>query len=510
MLERDGARASLWQTTTERFNSPAINHSGEFDVIIVGGGITGLATALNLQEGGMRCAVLEAKTLCFGTSGGTTAHLNTFLDTSYTTIISNFDKEKAALVANAARDGVALIERNVGKYSIDCQFERTPAYLFAQTDKQVSELEDISKACTELGVRNSLVDDIPWPLDCRKAMLVEDQAKFHPTRYVMGLARAFTSLGGVIIENCRVHPQDDDGPIEIETPAGKLIAGKLIFATHIPPGITYLNLRCAPYRSYAMAWELKTDITASLAYDMYDPYHYYRTQQIDGKTYLIAGGEDHKTGHGSDTRECFRKLEEHVRMSFELGEVANSWSSQYFEPVDGIAYIGYMPAKQSNILVATGFGGNGMTYSHISAMVFAELLLGKEGRYHEVFDVGRNKPVASAKNFIKENLDVAAKWLGKLLPADRLSQAQELSPGEGRIVKYEGETTALHRDEDGELHAVNPTCTHMKCHVAWNAAEQSWDCPCHGARFSVKGEVLTGPADLDLEKIQIDRHAETS
>ena len=510
MLERDGARASLWQTTTEKFSSPAINHNREFDVIIVGGGITGLATALILQEGGKRCAVIEAKSLCFGTSGGTTAHLNTFFDTPYPTIIQNFDKEKAARVAEAARDAVALIERNIGKYEIDCQFERAPAYLFAQTDKQIGELEDISKACNDLGVRNSLVDDIPWPLDCRRAMLVDDQAKFHPTRYVMGLARAFTGLGGVIIENCRVHPPNDDEPIEIATPAGKLKAEKLIFATHIPPGITYLNLRCAPYRSYAMAWKLKSDLPGSLAYDMYDPYHYYRTQKIDDTNYLIAGGEDHKTGHGSDTRECFRKLEEHVRKTFDVGEATNSWSSQYFEPVDGIAYIGYMPGKQSNILVATGFGGNGMTYSHISALIFAELLLGTDGKYHEVFDVGRNKPLASAKNFIRENLDVAAKWLGKLLPADRLNEAQEMQPGEGRIVKIEGETTALHRDDSGELHAIDPTCTHMKCHVAWNAAEQSWDCPCHGARFSVKGEVLTGPADLNLERIQIDKPAETS
>jgi len=349
-------------------------------------------------------------------------------------------------------------------------------------------------------------DRIPVPIEFTRAIVYHEQAQIHPARYVYALARAFEEAGGVLVQQCRVTEVKGDKVLEVATTQGQIRVRSVIWATHIPPGINLLHFRCAPYRSYAMALTLKDDAyPEGLAYDMYDPYHYYRTQEVNGKKYLIAGGEDHKTAHEEHTDACFRRLEAYIRSCFDVKEIAFSWSSQYFEPADGLAYIGHLPGNPENVFVATGFGGNGMTYSHIAARLLSDLVLKGESRYSRLFDPNRLKPVAGFANFVKENADVVAQFVGKRFSREKLDGLAQLAPGEGRVVKYEGSVLALYRDDEGALHAVNPTCTHAKCSVGWNSAERSWDCPCHGARYSVDGEVLTGPASKGLEKIAIDK-----
>src|SRR5205809_2474132 len=161
-------------------------------------------------------------------------------------------------------------------------------------------------------------------------MVVEGQAKFHTVKYVHALAKAFEEAGGIIVQQCRAENVEEDDTIEITTSKGIFTAQFLIYATHIPPGINLLHLRCAPYRSYAMAVTLKDGkYPRDLIYDMYDPYHYIRSQKIQDSTYLIVGAEDHKTGHVENTNECFLKLKAYTRKYFDVDEIVNKWSSQY-------------------------------------------------------------------------------------------------------------------------------------------------------------------------------------
>ncbi len=290
----------------------------------------------------------------------------------------------------------------------------------------------------------------------------------------------------------------------VETTAGNLLCRQFIYATHIPPGINLLHLRCAPYRSYAMAVRLKDGkYPGALAYDMDDPYHYYRTQRVHGKDYLIAGGEDHKTGHIDDTEACFTKLESYIRQYFKVEEIAFKWSSQYFEPADGLPYIGHLPGKPGNIFVATGFGGNGMIYSQIAAEVLTNIILQKEDERIKILDPNRIKPIAGFANFVKENADVAKELVSSFFAGKKIDELSGLKNAEAKVVKFEGHTMAVYKDEKGMVHSVDPTCKHMKCGVVWNSAEKSWDCPCHGARYDMDGKVLTGPADRDLDVIKL-------
>jgi glycine/D-amino acid oxidase-like deaminating enzyme/nitrite reductase/ring-hydroxylating ferredoxin subunit len=473
-------------------------------VVIVGGGITGISTAFHLQNAGRKCIVIEANNLCFGTTSGTTAHLNTLLDVPYTRILKNFGKENAELVAKATTEAIDLIKTNISNYQIDCDFQDASAYLFSQTNEQTEELDEIYEACQEVSLDVSYALSLPVNIDFEKTIEVRGQGKFHPVKYVYALAREFEKLGGVILQHTRVNGIEDTEGITVETDNGNFRAANLIYATHIPPGVNLLQMRCEPWRSYAISFTTTDNkYTQDLLYDMYDPYHYIRSQKINGKEYLIVGGEDHKTGQNENAEASFLRLESYIRKHFNVDEILFKWSSQYFEPADGLPYIGHLPGHPGNIFVATGYGGNGMTYSSLAAILLKQIILEEDSPYIKLFDPNRIKPIAGFTTFVKQNVDALKNFMGKWFDKERLEQFAELAPGEARVTKYNGEKLALYKDEHGELHALNPVCPHMKCLVAWNNAERTWDCPCHGSRFSCEGRVLTGPADHDLEKVEL-------
>jgi hypothetical protein len=181
------------------------------------------------------------------------------------------------------------------------------------------------------------------------------------------------------------------------------------------------------------------------------------------------------------------------------------WSSQYFEPADGIAYIGHLPGNPDNVYVATGYGGNGITYSHIAAITLTDLLTKGTSEFADLFSPGRIKPIAGFAAFVQENADVVKEFVAKRISPEKIDGLSELAHGEAKVVKFEGETVAIYKDENGGIHALNPVCTHAKCVVGWNRAEKTWDCPCHGARYNIDGEVLTGPARRGLERIDLQK-----
>ncbi len=415
-MKRDGACTSLWQDTVPDFKPvSSVVKDKTFDVVIVGGGITGITTGLLLQKEGKSVLIAEAHNLCFGTTGGTTAHINTFFDTTYDHIKDDFGEHNAQLVAKATKQAIALYKQHIDEYKIDCGYETKDGFVYAQTDEQVEALDKIFKASKDAGVQVSYTNSIPVPIEFQKAIVYSGQAQIHPTRYVHALAKEFEKLGGVIVENCTVEKIEEESDLVfVETSQGTFKAQHLIYATHIPPGVNLLHFRCAPYRSYAIAVSLKDDrYPDGLAYDMYDPYHYYRTQIVDGKKYLIVGGEDHKTGHLKNTEACFSHLESHVRKYFDVEKIDFKWSSQYFEPADGLAYIGHLPGNPENVYVATGLGGNGITYSHIAAITLSGLITKDESEFKELFDPNRIKPVAGFANFVKENVDVVKEFFKK-------------------------------------------------------------------------------------------------
>lgn len=505
-MERDGYTKSLWQTTTpEEAPGPAALPVQTLDAVVVGAGITGMSTGMALALAGKSCLVLEAHTVGFGTTGGTTAHINTSFDLSYDRMISKIGKDDALLVAQAGKEAAERIRRWAARYAPQANWRPQEAYLLANGKEQAEELDALLKGALEVGLDADYTTDVPGYFNPTKAVRIGGQASFHPGRYLMGLVAAFRAAGGLLVEHCRmleVEPKDE--LLEVRTERGTVRTRNLVYATHVPPGVNILHFRNAPYRSYVLAAKLKpgSPPLGALVYDMEDPYHYYREEEVDGQRYLIAGGQDHKTAEGNEPKHV-RALEAHVRSLFPVEEVTHQWSSQWFEATDGLPYIGHLPMADERIRVATGYGGNGMTFGTVASIVLADLIAKGTSPYQEVFRPGRVSLVAGFANFVKEAADVVGQLVSAPFPKEKLKELGDLANGEGRVVQFDGRQVGLYRDADGRLHAVSPACSHIKCSVAWNGTERSWDCPCHGSRFAVDGSVLTAPARKPLQPVEL-------
>jgi glycine/D-amino acid oxidase-like deaminating enzyme/nitrite reductase/ring-hydroxylating ferredoxin subunit len=505
LLDRDGTNLSPWQESVSTNLTPEGHPPASvYDAIIIGGGITGMTTALLLQLQNKKCVLIESKNIGFGTTGGTTAHINTFFDTTYPEIESDFGKDGAKLAAQSAKEAVALVAELVERFRIDCDFEYKDGLMYSESEEESKLLEEILAASKRAGVAVDYAGSNQIPVAFDKVISFSKQAQFHPVKYLNALADEFKKAGGTILENHFVIKTGHEDDLHVAEGENFIVRGRnLIHATHLPHGINLFNFTCAPYRSYVIGVSLADDAYPNeLIYDMQEPYHYFRTHTINGKKILIIGGEDHKTGH-DEPDDAFDQLIAYTRAHFNVASVDYQWSSQYYVPADGLAYIGHYPGAGEGCYVATGYNGNGMIFGTLAAKMISNEILGLESPYSSLYKPSRIKPIAGFTEFVKENADVAWRFVADRFAAEDITSLNEIEKDSGCLVDYEGKQIAVYKNEEGKVHALNPTCTHAGCIVKWNQTEKSWDCPCHGGRYDVNGKVITGPPTKDLQKLDI-------
>ncbi|WP_298652475.1 FAD-dependent oxidoreductase [uncultured Proteiniphilum sp.] len=502
-MKRDGALESLWQSEVEMYGDGSAGQKTDYDIVITGAGITGVSTAFSLQNKGFECLIVEASNIGFGTTGGTTAHLNNFFDASYDEMIRDFGLEKAKLLAHAAREALEIISQNITDYGIECDYSARTGYLFSLDEEQEKILDDLVEGSRQVGIGMNETDKNPFGIPCTKIVEIPDQAQFHPLKYIKGLLSEYMNSGGMIVEGCRVTGvEKKENHLVVSTTKGNIVCNHLVYATHLPPGKNIMHFRNAPYRSYVLALKLKNNnYPQALGYDLFEPYHYYRSHTIDGEEDLIAGGEDHKTGDIENTDECFEKLKDYVDQYFDIERVAYKWSSQFYEPADGLPYIGHLPGSPENVYCATGYSGNGMIFGTLAAKTLSDLITTGDSMYKDLFAPSRVKPVAGFSNVVKEGADVFKHLVFDKFMVERLQTLANLEKDEGKLINYEGSLVAVYKDRNGINHILESACTHLQCTVKWNREEKSWDCPCHGSRFGIDGEILTGPAVKKLKNV---------
>jgi Rieske Fe-S protein len=264
-----------------------------------------------------------------------------------------------------------------------------------------------------------------------------------------------------------------------------------------------LHTKIAAYRTYALAATLPKPFPPGLFWDLDDPYHYLRTQHTDLGTFLIVGGEDHKTGKETDTETRLSRLGAYMHVRLPDAQVAYRWSGQIIEPADGLPFIGKNAGSQ-HVYVATGFSGTGLTFGTLSGMILSDAVLGVANPWAKLYRATRIKPLAQAREYLSENVDFPATLARDRLAASEVAGTQEIPRGEGRLMRAHGKMLAVYRDPAGALHARSAVCTHLGCHVHWNNAETTWDCPCHGSRFGVDGSVINGPATKELAEAHVE------
>ncbi|KAA8481874.1 glycine/D-amino acid oxidase-like deaminating enzyme [Arcticibacter tournemirensis] len=493
---------SVWRDEVHSPAFPQLSGDISADVVIIGGGITGITAAYLLSIAGKSVVVLESNKVGQSSTGFSTGNLYASVGgEGLHSISSKFNEAKLIEVVESRAAAVDLIEEIIAVNDIECDFKRVSWNLFSVEGQRQSFINDERTAAAVAGLTVS--SHVPYTSPVKDGFAVPNQAQFNPLKYVVSLASKIDSESCRIFEHSRVVKVEEGETCTVETEHGKVTAPKVIMATHTPKGLYMVHASMGPYREYAVAAIATGSYPeAGIYWEMQETEHYsVRTYDSPHGKIIMVLGEMHKVGQKEENLECYHKLEAFLRKRFDVGDVVYRWSAQQYKPADSIPYIG-LSSGDSKTYIATGFGADGLVYGTLAAMIISDSILEKPNKWSKTYDASRITLLASASNFIKENANVAYEMVKDLLTTDADSFA-EVRTYEGKIMELEGSKYAVHRDGDGELHIVTAICPHMGCVVHWNTAEQSWDCPCHGSRFSKHGDVLEGPAINPLKKVVI-------
>jgi glycine/D-amino acid oxidase-like deaminating enzyme/nitrite reductase/ring-hydroxylating ferredoxin subunit len=499
-------RTSVWVDTAPAPRAhPRLDRDVHADVAVIGGGIVGITTALLLAETGATVALLEAGRIAGGTSGFTTAKVSSQHGLIYDRLRAKHGAETAQRYGAANEAALAWISRRVEQDGIDCDFRRRASFAYVTGAGERDRVEREAEAAAAAGLPATLVEQTPLPYPVEAAVRFEHQAEFHPRRYLHALAERLLDAGGRIFEHSHaVEVGEQDGRQRVKGPGGRVVAERAIVATHYPFLDRSLAFaRLAPQRSYAITCRIAGTPPDGMHVSADGPTRSIRAVPLpgaDGEELLLVGGEGHRTGTEGDTELRYERLEAFAREHWDVVSVEHRWSAQDPVTPDLLPYVGALTPRNDRVLMATGFAKWGMTGGTAAALLLADLALGREAMWADLFDPNRLTLRASVPRLVTENAQVAARFVGDRLPRPRKRSLDDLRPGEGAIVEHEGERVAAYRDQDGAPIAVSARCTHLGCLVRWNAAERSWDCPCHGSRFAPDGRVLEGPAVHRLER----------
>lgn len=401
--------------------------------------------------------------------------------------------------------------------------------MFTQSKDEVEKIKREVEAVNSLGFNAELVNKIDIPIKIQETNEAKDeiiqnknkkinilkpvlasikfpnQAQFNSYKYMLGLANVIEKNEGIIYENSKViNLQKDDGKYIVKTEEGSIKSKYVIIASHYPiinyPGFYFMKMY--QETSYLIAVETNKELFEGMYINSETPNISLRTAIYNGKRILIVGGMSHKTGAKIDLENAYKNLEKVARDLYSDSKILFKWNTEDCVSLDKIPYIGEFSNLMPNVFVGTGYKKWGMTLSNVAANIITNKILRKDNKYEDVFNSKRLKPI---KNY--EELTNMVKEVSYSLIINKLKKNDEclndIKKDEGKIIKIENNKVGVYRDKEGNIYAVKPYCTHLGCELSWNNLDKTWDCPCHGSRFSYEGKNIYDPAIKDLEKLNI-------
>lgn len=489
-------KSSLWPTTIPVPEFPILAGDKQTEVVIIGAGITGLTTAYLLAKQKKNVIVIDKAAVAMGESANTTAFLNYSVDADLSDLKKTFGSKKAALVWQSQQASISLIEKIVKTEKIDCEFTRCPLYYYAADEEGEKFLKKELKTIQKLGFSASTHTGI---LGSTFALKLENNAKFHPLKYIYTLADKCRALGVQIYQNTEATAYEHGDNPHVKTKNGIIFAKHIVLATHNPNNWAFdIHTRILPHNTYVIAGTCKARaIPEGLYIDTKDPYHYLRIDRNDANTdRFILGGEDHKTGKAEDTRQ-HERLKEYLQhiLKHESFTVTHQWNGQVINSIDGLPFIGPSIVTPHDTLTATGYGGDGMTFGTLAALLNTDYILGHENEAQKLYSIKRFKGLVQ---FLKQNAETAKDFIAGRTKKKPAGDLNKLAADAGMITSKGRKKIAVYKDKNGTIKKMSAVCTHLGCIVDWNTQDKTWDCPCHGSRFNKDGTVMVGPANKPL------------
>lgn len=493
---------SFWNdSVSQKKQFPEIKENIETSVCIIGGGLTGLSTGYYLSKE-TDIVIVEKDKICSSTSGGNTGKVTSQHGIFYNYLINSKGKEFARKYLEANEKAIKEIEEIIKNENINCDFEKEDAYVFARNENSISQIKEEKKAIEKIQKgKAQLVKNIDLPISEAVAIKFENQAKINPVKYAYGLVDCILKNKGKILENSKVTDINKVGnKYEVYVNQYKITADNVIVATRYPtinfPGCYFLKMYQST--SYAIVADVKEELFDGMYISLDMPVVSFRTINDNGKRLLLLVGYDYKTGVEQVTN-GYSKLEDLIKKMYPKYEIISRWTAEDCIPLDKIPYIGNYSRFMPNVYVATGFNKWGLTTSNIAANIIKDKILGKENEYEEIFKSTRLEPIKNkdeVKNMLKEVKEsiILSKFK---LPKKHIN---DIKNGEGKIVKVNNQKVGVYKTEFGEIHTVKPVCTHLGCELYFNNHDKTWECPCHGSKFTYDGKAIEVPGIKDLNE----------
>lgn len=501
---------SFWSSSVELPSFPAPEENFKTGVLIVGGGISGLMNAYQLSLGGHEVTVIEGNTLVSGTTANTTARIMAQQGLLYGQLSSLKGEGSARLYYESQMEAIDEIENIIDRHAIDCDFKRVDGVIYAVYDNSHKDLEKEAGAYQKLGIEGRLSKNgLELPFETSAELVMKNQAEFHPLKFLRGIIEVLQSRGVKIFEHTRAETVDGD---KLSTTEGlEINFGKLVIATHFP----FLDIDGLYFNSFKISYGYGLVVTSStpppanLSLNGYDGASLSIRNIVNEENDLptvLFGGLGHMSHETKDMAAQLDKLKLYADQKTNNEEILNAYRAQDLMTADSLPFIGLFDKNHENRFVATGFNKFGMANGVLSSMIISDLIEGKENRYEALLSPHRNKGTfRQLKQHLSNPVHIVGSEAKNMIVKLPDIEEAELEPGQGMTVRDGASKKGLYREDD-TYYIMDNRCTHMGCSLNWNQSDRTWDCPCHGSRFSRKGKVIEGPAveDLDSET----RHAE--
>ena len=494
---------SYWHASTQLQTFPSLSSDIETEVCIVGAGITGITTAYLLAKKGIQVVIIDSDTILKGTTGFTTAKITAQHGLIYDEFTHLFGIESAKVYYNAQTEALNFIRQTVQENSIDCGFTNDDAYIYTNNDAQLSALQNEFKAYQALGIPGEYLEKTDLPFQVKAAIKMTNQAQFHPLQYLTKITQLFLDMGGKIYERTTVGDVKNEERQTVLTKGGpKVTCIHVVICSHFPvvDKLGFYFARMHAEKSYVLGVKTNQIYPGGMYKSAEEPTRSIRKSSFNGEDLLLIGGESHIVGQGDSTIGYYESLMDFAEQYFAPAEIKYRWSTHDLVTIDKLPFVGQIGVGSPNVLVATGFRKWGMTNGTAAAHLLRDAIIGDQSPYGELVKPTRFNSNPSIKNLAMNFKNMVTEMSeGKLGIVVR--EPEDLAKDEGSVVQVNGRRAGAYRDIDGSLHIVDTTCTHMGCELSWNSGDRTWDCPCHGSRFNIDGEVISGPAEKSLKKI---------
>ena len=473
------------------------------DVCIIGAGLVGITSAYYLSDSDLKVAIIERDKVCTHVSGYSTAKITSQHNLFYDYLINSYGKNFAKAYLQANEDAIVRIKEIIKNEQIDCDFSNQDSYVYAYSEEELTDIHKEVKAVQSLGFPCEFVKNLPLPIDSLGAIKFPNQGQFNPRKYALALCDIISQKGIDIYTNTIATKVDkDDDYYIISTDTNSIRANHVILATHYPivnfPGFYFLKMYQS--MSYVIAVDTKCDLPEGMYINSSLPTYSFRTTPYQDKKLFIVAGADHKIGEKINLENAYEILENKVKELYPQSETLYKWCTEDCISLDKIPYIGEFSSIMPNLYVATGFKKWGITFSNVASKIITDKILGIENKYENLFLATRLQPIKNHEelgNMIKES--VHSLVINKLKSASDV--LADVKNDEGKIIEIDNQKVGVYRDKNGECFFIKPVCAHLGCELSFNNVEKTWDCPCHGSRYDIKGNVITEPAINNLEQL---------